>query len=322
MYPVTFQLFAVFLSFGTLISVYADMKLDCQPHFVSLVWTEPRSQVDTSLFRLGNCFPTSHTPNQAIFTVDLKDCKFMQLVTENRMVYSNYLTYVSSPESHLVSFKHPVTCDYQRPKDWYPMIYNPAFDTFGQEELVFHIKLMNNDFTAPAESSTFSLGSLIPIAARVEQASHQPLQLFIEECVAANTPKLLPNSHTYAIISNKGCLIDSKLSRSRFTPRHKSSEIFLLLQAFRFSTADQVYLHCTLVAWDPTGLNKTKKACNYVHGHGWELVDNPSYNNLCDCCESTCNSRQTRSSLFGDREIMHETAIGPITITDSLEPKA
>lgn len=30
-----------------------------------------------------------------------------------------------------------------RPKDWYPLIYDPVFDTYGQGDLVFYIGLMN-----------------------------------------------------------------------------------------------------------------------------------------------------------------------------------
>ena len=30
-----------------------------------------------------------------------------------------------------------------RPKDWYPLIYDPVFDTYGQGSLVFHVGLMN-----------------------------------------------------------------------------------------------------------------------------------------------------------------------------------
>lgn len=307
-------LFVVFLCFGTLVSVYADMKLDCQPGFVSLVWTDTRPQVDTSLYRLGKCLPTRFTPTQAVFKVELTDCEFRQLVTGNDMVYSNDLTYVPSPGSNLDPFSHIVSCTYQRPKDWQPLSYSPAFDIFGQGELVFHMGILNNDLTAPAESFSFPLGSLIPVVASVQQASHQPLQLFVEECVAASTPQLFPNSLAHTIISNKGCFMDSKQSRSRFTPRQKSSEILLFLQAFKFSTADQVYLHCTLVAWDPSGLDKTKKACNYVYGHGWELVDNPSYSYLCDCCESNCNSRQKRSTSTGS----HKAVLGPIAIIDGV----
>uniref|UniRef100_A0A3B4B886 ZP domain-containing protein n=1 Tax=Periophthalmus magnuspinnatus TaxID=409849 RepID=A0A3B4B886_9GOBI len=291
------------------------MKLDCQQDFVSLVWTETRPQVDTSLYRLGNCFPTSVMATQAIFKVELNACKFRRMVTGDLLQYNNNLTYVSS-ESQFLPFSHPVTCVYQRPKDWYPMIYNPFFETYGQGELLFHAKFMNNDFTGPAESFSFPLGSLIPIMASVQQASHQPLQIFIEECVAATTPQLLPNGDKYTIITNKGCLVDSKVSRSRFLPRQKSSQIHALLQAFRFSTGEQVYLHCTFVAWDPVGVDKTKKACNYVQGHGWELVDNPSYSSVCDCCESSCNARRRRSTSFGNHEMVHEAVLGPITITD------
>lgn len=57
------------------------MKLDCMPDYVSLVWTESRSQADTSLLRLGNCFPTSFSPREAVFSVDLNDCNFMRMVS-------------------------------------------------------------------------------------------------------------------------------------------------------------------------------------------------------------------------------------------------
>lgn len=60
------------------------------------------------------------------------------------------------------------------------------------------------DFSGPAESTSFSLGSFIPIMASVAQKSHQPLLLLLEECVAASTQELHPESSTYPIIANKG----------------------------------------------------------------------------------------------------------------------
>ncbi|MEQ2183295.1 hypothetical protein GOODEAATRI_031311 [Goodea atripinnis] len=68
-----------------------------------------------------------------------------------------------------------------------------------------------DDFSGPAESTTFPLGSMIPIMASVEQVTHQPLLVLLEECV---------------------------------------------------------YIHCTMAAWDPNGLDNTKKACHYVKDHG------------------------------------------------------
>uniref|UniRef100_A0A3B4WBJ3 Zona pellucida glycoprotein 3f, tandem duplicate 1 n=2 Tax=Seriola lalandi dorsalis TaxID=1841481 RepID=A0A3B4WBJ3_SERLL len=307
---------ALLLSLVAAISVYADMKLDCGTDFMTLVWTESRSRADPSLFRLGNCFPTSFTARQAVFSVGLDDCNFRRLVTGHQLMYTNDLTYISSPDSHVVPFTHQVACTYERPKDWYPLSYDPVFNTYGQADLVFHIGLMNDDFSGPAESTSFPLGSFIPIMASVEEKTHQPLLLLLEECVAAATPELQPESNLYPIITNKGCLVDSQTSRSKFEPRQKSSEIHLSLQAFRFELGKEVFIHCKLVAWDPVGLDNTKKACHYVQGHGWELLDNPSYANLCDCCDSSCKSRRMRSVASGKLGVAQKAVLGPLTITD------
>uniref|UniRef100_A0A4W6CPT2 Zona pellucida glycoprotein 3f, tandem duplicate 1 n=1 Tax=Lates calcarifer TaxID=8187 RepID=A0A4W6CPT2_LATCA len=287
------------LSLVAAVSVYADMKLDCRPGFVTVVWTESRSQADPSLFRLGNCFPTSITAREVVFSVDFNDCNFRTMVTGNQLIYTNDLLYISSPDSSVLPVIHPVVCTYERPKDWYPLIYDPVFNTYGEGDLVFAIRLMNDDFSGPAKSTSFPLGSFIPIMASVELMNHQPLLLLLEECVAAATPELQPESNLYPIITNKGCLVDSKISRSKFEPRENPSEMHLSLQAFRFALGKEVFIHCKLVAWDPIGLDNTKKACHYVKDQGWELLDNPAYSNLCDCCDSSCKSRKMRSVLSG-----------------------
>ncbi|XP_075954302.1 zona pellucida sperm-binding protein 3-like [Anarhichas minor] len=302
---------ALLLSLAAAMSVYADMKLKCGPDFVTLVWTESRSQADFSLFRLGNCFPTSISATEAVFSVDVNDCNFRRIVTGDHLMYTNDLTYSSSPD-----FTYPVACAYERPNNWYPLIYEPVFSTYGLGALVFHIGLMNADFSGPAESSTFPLGSFIPIMASVSQMTHQPLLLLLEECVAATTAELQPESTLYPIIANKGCLVDSLVSRSKFEQRQKSSEIHLSLQAFRFGLGERVFIHCKLVAWDPNGMDNTKKACHYVKEHGWELLDNSAYSNLCDCCESDCKSRRIRSTASGKHGVVQNAVLGPLTITD------
>ncbi|XP_070701582.1 zona pellucida sperm-binding protein 3-like [Pempheris klunzingeri] len=307
---------ALLLSLAAATLVHADMKLDCRTDSVTLVWTESRSQADPSLFRLGSCFPTSFTDREAVFNVDFNDCNFRRMVTGDQLTYTNDLTYFSFPDSHILPISHPVVCAYERPKDWYPMIYDPVFNTYGQEALVFHIGLMNGDFSGPAESTSFPLGSFIPIMASVAQKSHQPLLLLLEECVAATTPELLPESSIYPIITNKGCLVDSKTSRSKFEPRQNSSEIHLSLQAFRFALGEEVFIHCKLVAWDPAGLDNTKKACHYNKDHGWELLDNPADSTLCDCCDSSCRSRWMRSTVSGTHGIIQKAVLGPLTITE------
>ncbi|XP_038156467.1 zona pellucida sperm-binding protein 3-like [Cyprinodon tularosa] len=293
----------------------ADIKLDCGPDYMTLVWSDSRSQADPSLFRLGSCFPTSFTLREAFFSVELDDCGFRRLVSGNELNYTNDLVYTSSPDSYVAPFILPVVCSYQRPKNWYPMIYDPVFSTYGVEDLVFNMELMNADFSGPAESPIFPLGSMIPIMASVAQVNHQPLLILLEECVATTKPDLQTDGDIYTIITNKGCLVDSKASRSKFEPRLMESEIRLSLQAFKFGLEQEVYIHCTMVAWDPNGLDNTKKACHFVKEHGWELLDNPAFSGLCDCCESTCKTRKARSPGAG-KGLVKKAVIGPLTITD------
>ncbi|KAF7222921.1 zona pellucida sperm-binding protein 3 [Nothobranchius furzeri] len=295
--------------------VHAEMKLDCRTDYMTLVWTDPRSQADFSLFRLGSCFPTSFTAREVAFNVEFDDCSFRKLVTGDELTYSNDLIYTSSPDSSVLPFALPVVCSYKRPKDWYPMIYDPVFSTYGVEDLMFHLELMNADFSGPAESTEFSLGSIIPIMASVEQENHQPLLVLLEECVATTTPDLLPSAEVYKIITNKGCLVDSKTSRSRFE-RQNVNDLMLSLQAFRFALGQEVYIHCSIMAWDPNSLDETKKACHYVADHGWELLDNPVYSGLCDCCESTCKSRKKRSLGSEKTGFVQKAVLGPLTITE------
>lgn len=90
-------------------------------------------------------------------------------VTGDVIVYSNELIYMPLDHSKVMPFSHPVVCTYprwvftplknlesndgglklpssvslRRPKDWFPRIYDPVFDTFGQSDLVFHMEIMN-----------------------------------------------------------------------------------------------------------------------------------------------------------------------------------
>lgn len=144
--------------------------------------------------------------------------------------------------------------------------------------------------------------------------------------------------------------MDSRVSRSRFEPRIKSSEIKVSLQAFRFALGKEVifffffffppdemmnwliFFFCFFVAKHSTGVYPLQTFGLGPHGSWqhqkglplcqrprvrnvelvvqnsqmhlevidvassrWELLDNPAYSNLCDCCDSSCKSRKTRS---------------------------
>ncbi|XP_051554345.1 zona pellucida sperm-binding protein 3-like [Myxocyprinus asiaticus] len=146
-----------------------------------------------------------------------------------------------------------------------------------------------------------SLGSMIPIAASVDQQFHQPLVLLLEECVASTTPELGPDSRVYPLLTNKGCLVDSKKTNSMFLPRSQLSAIRLYLQAFKFAIGEDVYIHCKVVAWDPRDLDGGKKACQYDKANSrWVLLDDPSQSSLCSCCDTNCQGRKKRGITAGE----------------------
>ncbi|XP_064848060.1 zona pellucida sperm-binding protein 3-like [Oncorhynchus masou masou] len=296
----------------------ADLKVDCGRDSVTLRWGAAQSQMDTSLLRLGGCYPNSISAGEAMFQVEFSDCNFSRLVTGDTLMYMNELIYMSGPKSQLKSFSHPVVCAYERPADWAPRIFDPVFHTYGEGDLVFHMELMKDDFSGPHLSWEYPLGSFIHVSAAVEQMVHQPLLLLLEECVATTTPEQQSEGPVHPIITNKGCLVASKNSNSKFEPRPRTSEIRLSLQAFKFAVGKEVYIHCSLLAWDPSGLDTSKKACHYVEGHGWVLLDDPYHSTLCGCCDSSCEPWKTSGIASGKHgSTQNAVLIGPLVITDN-----
>ncbi|KAK6302867.1 hypothetical protein J4Q44_G00272220 [Coregonus suidteri] len=292
-----------------------DLNVDCGLDSVTLRWRAAQSQMDPSLLRLGGCYPGRVSAGEAMFQVELSDCNFRRMVTGDTLMYMNELTYTSAPKAQLKSFSHPVVCSYERPADWAPRIFDPVlFHTYGQGDLVFRMGLMKDDFSGPHLSREYPLGSFIHISAAVEQMVHQPLLLLLEECVATTTPELQSEGPVYPIITNMGCLVASKTSNSKFEPRQETSKIHLSLQAFKFAVGEEVYIHCNLLAWDPSGLDTSKKACHYVKEHGWELLDDPYHSTLCGCCDSSCKSRSKRGNGSGEHGLTRYEPLRPAVI--------
>ncbi|KAG7227386.1 hypothetical protein INR49_000391 [Caranx melampygus] len=206
---------------------------------------------------------------EALFNYGLTDCNFKKLIKGKRLIYQNELTFRPQAKSKPAAFVYPIECVYKRPESWIPPFLNPGSGVSdGWGGLVFHMALLNEQLTGIAKTNVIPLGSFMPLWAAVEQKSHQPLLLLMEECVAAATPELQPGSQVYPVIGNKGCLLESKQGNAMFLPRYHSSAIILYLQSFKFGLGQEVYIHCKLVAWDPEVLDESKKACHYVKESG------------------------------------------------------
>ncbi|KAK9979118.1 hypothetical protein ABG768_012563 [Culter alburnus] len=315
----SFLMLVVFLILAVFLVAQAAVTVDCGKNSMSVRWTEANSQVDPSLLRMGGCSPTqvSVKPqgSEAIFYAEFGDCDIRRMVTINELIYETEIT--STMLSKAQPIYYPVTCKYERPEDWALPLYDPLlFHIHGQGDLTFRMALMKDDFSGVATTTTFSLGTTIPIAASVDQKTHQPLILLLDECVASTTPELGPDSQIYPLITNMGCLVDSKKTNSRFLPRNQLSEIRLSLQAFKFAIGQDVYLHCMLVAWDPRDLGRSKKACQYDRNSSrWVLFDDPSQSSLCSCCDTNCQGRKKRE-ITAD-SFTSTSVLGPLVIIEN-----
>ncbi|KAJ0044299.1 hypothetical protein NL108_003353, partial [Boleophthalmus pectinirostris] len=207
------------------------------------------------------------------------------------IIFENELAFRPQQRMKPAAFVFPIKCVTKRPDSWVPQFLNPgAGSSEARGGLVFHMALLNGELpetkthkntnliilffmlaaelTGIAESNIIPLGSFMPIWAAVDQKSHQPLLLLMEECIAATTPKLYPDSQVYPLITNQGCLVESQVGNSVFLPRYHSSSIIVYLQSFRFGLGQELYIHCKLIAWDPDHLDRTKKACYYSKKSG------------------------------------------------------
>nr|XP_057923754.1 zona pellucida glycoprotein 3f, tandem duplicate 2 [Doryrhamphus excisus] len=302
------------------------INIVCGTDGVNVTWKLNRQLAPyATRFFLGNCIRSSATklPGGALqlnFNVDFAECRFKRQMKGKHVVYLNKLTYRPQSKSKPPSYTYPFQCVSKRETVWVPPFLNPgSIISSGRGGLVFHMALLNDQLSGIAQTNVIPLGSFMPIWAAVEQQAHQPLRLFMEECVAATTAVLKPDQQVYPIIGNKGCLTDSVRGNSMFLPRYHPSAIVLYLQSFMFGVGE-VYLHCKLVAWDPQVLDEGKKACQYSKQTGeWELLDDPSQNELCSCCDDSCRS-MSKSKRQADQEpqgLSQHSVLGPFVIVDA-----
>ncbi|XP_056277643.1 zona pellucida sperm-binding protein 3-like [Pseudoliparis swirei] len=302
----------------------ADIKVVCAKGSVNIKWMISEELVPhAARFFLGTCMPSHLTvlptgEGEVVFNYKLADCRFKRLMKGKNVIFQNELTFRPQPRSKPAAFVYPIECVYKRPDGWIPAFLNPGFGVSeGRGSLVFHMALLNAELTSIAKTNVVPLGSFMPIWAAVEQKSHQPLLLLIEECVATASPELHPGSQVHPIISNKGCLLDSKRGNSMFLPRYQSSALTIYLQAFQLVVGQEVYIHCKLVAWDPEKFDESKKACHYTkESQSWELLDDPSMSGVCSCCDSTCKSRNKRGVDWETNAFSHHSVLGPLIIID------
>lgn len=60
------------------------------------------------------------------------------------------------------------------------------------------------DFSGPAQSATFTVGSNIPFRASVAEQTGVPQQIFLDECIMTTSPDPNVANDTYTVVTDEG----------------------------------------------------------------------------------------------------------------------
>ncbi|KAF4112701.1 uncharacterized protein LOC131541144 [Onychostoma macrolepis] len=278
-----------------------DVSVDCGGDSVTVRWRlDSPQKLDLSRALLGDCPPIStESGDTLLFSVSLRDCGFHRQVTLDRVTYSNLLTYDRRPA--LTFLSRSVRCVYDLPASRTTVF--SAEEDYDDGAVTFSLELMNGDFSAPAPSLRFRMGSALLVRATVESRSRRPLWIYMESCMVATDADISRAARVHPIIANAGCLMESKWGNSSFLPRRRPAEIRLYLQAFKFALGQNIFLLCDLEAWDVQRVDR--RACHYIQQQRrWKLLDDPSQSYVCSSCDSSFFRRTNAASGVSARKVL------------------
>ncbi|KAL2087666.1 hypothetical protein ACEWY4_016494 [Coilia grayii] len=278
-----------------------------------------------------------------IFQSELHGCGSEIKVTLDKLIYTFTLVYNPSPlldtpivrtnEARLAAQcvyprKHNVSSSALKPT-WMP--YASTKDR--EESLIFSLNLMTDDWQAQRPSSTYFLGDMMNVEGSVQQVHHEPMRVFVDNCMATMGPDIntVPR---YAFIENHGCFTDAwhTGSNSQFMPRVQDNKVRFQMGTFKFHQQDtnSIYITCQLKAtFASTPIDHLHKSCSYHTGRSrhhhalmsifssatrWVSVDGTD--EVCGCCDSSCGRRKGRSVGHDGFTFQGRTALGPITVQE------
>ncbi|XP_031418257.1 zona pellucida sperm-binding protein 3-like isoform X1 [Clupea harengus] len=307
------------------------VRVTCHPDYMEIEidadLLELGFPVDVEDVRLGKseqsgeaCKAVHTEPEKYMIAAALTDCGTEHSITEDYLIYSNTLEYAPSPSpdglvrTRAASF--PVQCYYRRKFDVssFPVMptWIPFMSTRADEgQLDFSLQLMTDDWAFKRASNQYHLGDVINIEASIKQFSHNPMQVFVDHCVATLTPDA-SSVPRYAFIEHDGCMMDSFLtgSTSRFLPRVQHDKLHIQLDAFRFYEEERAELYITcLLRVKPVGAEPMSRACSYIDNR-WQSADDED--RLCDGCvlmggpAQSVPSNQQSSSTFQSSAARHK----------------
>ncbi|KAJ8384454.1 hypothetical protein AAFF_G00204750 [Aldrovandia affinis] len=259
-----------------------------------------RSRALPSQLSLGTCNVSGYTEHFFFFSYNITQCGSMKWRFNNRMVYSNRVTYRPTPEPpklpirRSASFVMPIFCHYNRFHYSYKIGYLPEIKIHQffkniKQRGPFTLTACNAQWESLAPTQGYVIGEPMFFEARLLSFSEDE-RLFLTTCYV--TPSWNASSAIrFTVIENFGCMVDSKFigSQSRFI-RHERNILRFTMDAFLFEGMgeERLYMHCGMFVGH-SAANAITKSCTYNATTGsWEELYHAAQ--VCSCCDFTCSA--------------------------------
>ncbi|KAK1799357.1 hypothetical protein P4O66_007593, partial [Electrophorus voltai] len=226
------------------------------------------------------------------------ECGENEVYVEVKRDLFGTVTLAHTPVVRTVGAVTHIECHYPRRHNVSSNALMPAWIPYAstqvaEEQLVFSLRLMADDWQSERVSNQYFLNDVINVEASVIQFYHVPLRVYVDSCVATVVPDVnaVPR---YAFIEEYGCLIDAKLtgSQSHFLPQTEADRLRFRLEAFKFQqdnsglVGDLIYFTCFMKATAASlPADAEHKACSFS-GNRWTAAYGD--NRVCGCCDTTC----------------------------------
>ncbi|KAK3530466.1 hypothetical protein QTP86_024374 [Hemibagrus guttatus] len=259
------------------------------------LFTNPEAE---KYLKVGTCPVNKNTPEHYYFLYPINSCNVQRHENENRVLYSNTLTYEPVSDELVIreiAFSVQLECRYNKHFRSYSVGYQPQVEA-GTVFLSLHggVSLTPvDDLWEPlATWQTYTFGQPMYFEAR-SPSSRNKKRLYFSKCyvTASSDPDTTPK---FIVMDNYGCLVDGKISpHSKFHPTKDVNTLRFSVGAVMFKDVmsqpaekREMFLHCEMHL-GPEMPTLSAKACSYK-ADTEEWVELYGDDSLCACCDSSC----------------------------------
>ncbi|MCJ8747923.1 hypothetical protein PDJAM_G00159150 [Pangasius djambal] len=257
--------------------------------------------------KVGTCPVNKVTPEHYYFLYSLNGCGVQRHENENRVLYSNTLSYepvTNEPVIRELAFSVPLECHYNKHFRSYNVGYHPQVEAgtvFLSLQGGVSLTPVDENWEPLGELQSYTIGQPMYFEAKAPH-TYAGKRLYLSKCyvTASQSPDA---THKYIVMDNFGCMVDGKNNpQSKFYPSDDRTTLRFSVGALIFkdmvsqpANKTEMFIHCEM-SLGPEMPTSGMKSCSYTADtQGWlELYGNDS---VCACCDASCPAPEPSVSM-------------------------